>query len=57
MMGVSIRKGSSEYSFKAVADFGDQIQVLEVQEFRSGPIKPFIAMSMGGAGIISGRCK
>jgi hypothetical protein len=52
-----VNKGSLEYSFKTVADFDDQVQVLEVQEFRSGPIKPFIATSMGGAGIISGTCK
>ena len=52
-----VNKGSSENSFKAVADYGDQFQILEVQEFRPGPIKPFIAMSMGGAGIVTGTCK
>ena len=52
-----VNKGSPENSFKAVADFGDQFQILEIQEFRSDPIKPFIATSMGGAGIITGTCK
>ena len=52
-----VNRGSSENSFKAVADFGEQFQILEVQEFRFGPIKPFIAMSMGGAGIITGTCR
>lgn len=52
-----INKGSKEYSFKAVTDFGDQYQILEVQEFREGAIKPFVAFSMGGAGIVSGSCK
>ncbi len=52
-----VNKGSTENSFKAVADFGKQFQILEVQEFRSGPIKPFIATSLGGAGIVTGTCK
>ncbi len=52
-----VNKGSTENSFKAVADFSEQFQILEVQEFRSGPIKPFIATSMGGAGIVTGTCK
>jgi len=52
-----INKGSKDNSFKAIAEFEGQVQVLEVQEFRSGPTKPFIASSMGGAGIITGKCK
>lgn len=52
-----VNEGSSENSFKAVADFGGQYQVLEVQEYQSGAIKPFIALSMGGAGIVTGTCQ
>lgn len=52
-----VNKGSKENSFKAVADFGEQIQVLEIQEFRQGSIKPFVAFSMGGVGIVTGMCK
>ena len=52
-----VNKGSANYSFKAVADFGNQLQILEVKEFLRGPVKPFIASSMGGAGIVTGLCK
>ncbi len=52
-----VNQGSKEYSFKAVADFGEHFQLLEVQEFREGAIKPFVASSMGGAGIVTGVCK
>lgn len=57
-----INAGSAENSFKAVAEFsvgatGKQIQLLEVQEFRSGASKPFIAASMGGAGLVTGLCR
>jgi hypothetical protein len=52
-----INQGSKDNSFKAIAEFDGQVQVLEVQEFRSGPIKPFIASSMGGVGIVTGTCK
>lgn len=52
-----INRGSTENSFKALADFEGQVQVLEVQEFRPGPIKPFVALSMGGAGVVTGKCK
>jgi hypothetical protein len=50
-----INKGSKEYSFKAIADFGDQYQLIEVQEFREGAVKPFRALSL--AGIVTGLCK
>jgi hypothetical protein len=49
--------GSHNNSFKAIADFGDQFQSLEVQEFREGQRKPFVALSMGGAGIVTGVCR
>ncbi|MEK6786340.1 MAG: hypothetical protein AABY61_12745 [Nitrospirota bacterium] len=52
-----VNKGTKENSFKAVADFGEQFQLLEVQEFKPGAAKPFIASSMGGAGIVTGTCK
>ena len=35
-----INKGSSENSFKTVAEFDEQFQILEVQEFRKGDSKP-----------------
>jgi len=52
-----VNRGSSSNSFKAVADFGDQFQVLEVQEFHGGERKPFAALATGGAGIVSGVCR
>ena len=52
-----INRGSSENAFKATANFGHQVQLLEIQEFHQGPIKPFVAMSMGGAGVVTGICK
>ena len=50
-------KGSERNSFKAWADFGNQLQLTEVQEFRRGRNKPFVSSSMGGAGIVTGICK
>jgi hypothetical protein len=52
-----VSKGSKENSFKTVADFGEQYQLLEIQEFRESTVKPFVASSMGGAGIVTGLCK
>ena len=52
-----INYGSGGNSFKAVAYFDGQVQVIEVQEFKGGAEKPFIAISMGGAGIVTGMCK
>ena len=52
-----INQGSKENSFKAVAEFEGQIQVIEIQEFKEGVKKPFVATSMGGAGIVTGICK
>jgi hypothetical protein len=54
--------GSGENSFKAAAEFvvaqgNRQIQVIEVQEFRASSVKPFVALSMGGAGIVTGVCR
>ena len=50
-------KGDKVNAFKASADFGDQFQLIEVQEFIKGEQKPFIALSLGGAGIVTGLCK
>ena len=52
-----IHPGNTEYSFKTIANFKNQSQLLEVKEFSKGDTKPFVAMSMGGAGIVSGVCK
>lgn len=52
-----LNSGSSSNSFKAAADFGNQIQVIEVQEYRGGSTKSFVSMSMGGAGIVTGLCR
>ncbi len=52
-----INFGSKEYSFKTVAEFEGQVQLLEIQEFREGNEKPFVASSMGGAGIVTGICR
>ena len=51
-----VNHGSTENSFKSVADFAGQVQVLEIQ-FKHGVTKPFVALSMGGAGIVTGTCK
>lgn len=52
-----INQGSKENSFKAVAEFEGQVQVIEIQEFKEGEKKPFVATSMGGAGIVIGICE
>lgn len=68
-----INIGNKEYSFKSIAFFdavnkplssGDEdsestanVQVLEIQEFRDGDFKPFVAMSMSGVGIVTGLCE
>ncbi len=52
-----INKGSKENSFQTIANFGQQVQLLEIREFQKGPIKPFVAMSMGAAGVVTGLCK
>lgn len=68
-----INTGSKDYSFKTISFFNDvkkpfskgnesseytkKVQVLEVQEFVSSINKPFVAMSMSGAGLVTGICK
>mgnify|MGYP006093325827 CR=1 FL=1 len=52
-----VNHGSTKNSFKAVADFGNQFQIIEVKEFLKATVKPFVSSSMGGAGIVTGLCK
>jgi hypothetical protein len=52
-----IKQGSSSNSFKAIADFGNEFQVIVVKEFHDGLIKPFYSISTGGAEIATGTCK
>lgn len=51
-----INPGSSENSYKSIAEFNGQFQIIEIQVFKQGKLKPFIASSMGGAGIVTGVC-
>ncbi len=51
-----INYGSNENSFKAIAEFESQFQLIEINEFKKDNKKPFIASSMGGAGIVTGIC-
>ena len=52
-----VNSGSDIDSFKAVAIFNRQIQIIEIQEYKETIAKPFIAASMGGVGIVTGFCK
>ena len=52
-----VNPGNEGFSFKAVAYFENQVQAIEVKEFKAGKEKPFVALSMGGAGIVTGTCK
>jgi len=52
-----VNEGSTENSFKAIAHFKEQLQTIEVQEFRDGITKAFVSSSMGGAGIVTGVCE
>jgi len=68
-----INFGNKKYSFKSITFFdavnkpfstGDEdsestanVQVLEIQEFCDGEIKPFVAMSMSGVGIVTELCE
>ena len=51
-----INPGSTENSFKAIAEFKEQVQVIEIQFYSKVEQKPFVAISMGGAGIVTGIC-
>ena len=48
-----INKGNKDYFFTSIAHFENQAQLIEIQEFIKGDKKPFVAMSLGGAGIVA----
>lgn len=52
-----IQTGNKEYSFRTIADFERDIQILDIREFVPGKQKPFIATAFSGAGIVSGICE
>ncbi len=52
-----MNQGDTQYSFKLVATAGGNAQLLEIQEFLPGRIKPFIAMFMGSLGLLTGVCE
>ena len=68
-----INEGNESNSFKSIAEFdavnkplssesenavsSNSFQLLEIQIFHQGDTKPFVAMSMGGAGIVTGTCE
>lgn len=54
---VVVSAGSNANSFKSIALFDGQVQIIEIKEFYKTAQKPFVAMSMGGAGIVTGWCK
>lgn len=54
---IVINAGVGGNSFKSIALFDGQAQIIEIQEWREGTEKPFIAMSMGGAGLVTGLCE
>jgi len=49
-----INQGDSEWSFRAIARFKKNLQLIEIQEFKKGENKPFVVASIGGAGIVPG---
>ena len=52
-----INRGSSSNSFKSIADFGNQFQIIVIKEFKDGSLKPFVSISTGGAEIVTGICR
>ena len=52
-----INKGSTSNSFKSIADFGNQLQIIVIKEFKDGSLKPFVSISTGGAEIVTGICR
>jgi len=52
-----INQGGSAWSFRAIARFEKNLQLIEIKEFKKGENKPFVVASMGGAGIVTGLCK
>jgi hypothetical protein len=52
-----ISSGSSQNSFKSIAEFNGQAQLIEIKEYSKDEQKPFISLSMGGAGLVTGLCR
>ena len=57
-----INIGKEGYYFTSIAYFEGrpekkEMQLIEVMEFNSAKKKPFVAMSLGGAGIVTGMCE
>ena len=52
-----VSKGNDKWSFRAAAEFKNDIQIIEVQEFKPSTEKPFQAWSSSGAGIVTGVCE
>jgi hypothetical protein len=52
-----VNKGNNEYPFRSIADFGDRVQIIEIQESVPEEEKPFIVISIGGTKIVTGLCK
>ena len=52
-----VNNGSADSSFRAIADFETHVQTLEVREFITGPVKPFVSLSKDTGGIVTGTCK
>ena len=50
-------KGNDENPFRSVAEIRDGVQVIEIDESVPDKEKPFIAVSIGGAEIVTGLCK
>lgn len=52
--------GNEEWGFQAIAHFpnehGVMVQVIHVQHFTPGEVKPFVASSQGGVGVATGTC-
>ena len=52
-----INKESTSNSFKSIADFGNQFQIIVIKECKNGSLKPFVSISTGGAEIVTGICR
>ena len=50
-------KGNDENPFRSVAEIRDGVQVIEIDESVPDEEKPFIAVTIGGAEIVTGLCK
>ena len=50
-------KGNDENPFRSVAEIRDGVQVIEIDESVPDEENPFIAVTIGGAEIVTGLCK